>query len=57
MAKDPKIRPNGISIYGKHDPNLRRCWCFKVKQPRTKLVLISDPELSSVCTYAYKKIN
>lgn len=57
MAKNPKIRPNGISIHGKYDPNLRRFWCFKVKQPKTKLILISDPELSTVCIYVHKNIN
>lgn len=49
MTRHPKIKPNGILLHGKNDPNLRRWWCFKVKQSNIKLILVSDPELCSVC--------
>lgn len=42
------MQSNGLLIHGKNNPNLRYCWCFKVKQSNIKLVLIPDPEVSSV---------
>jgi hypothetical protein len=49
MTRHPKVKPNGILLHGKNDPNLRRWWCFKVKQSNIKFILVSDPELCSVC--------
>lgn len=49
MLKHPKIQPNGVLLHGKNDPNLRCFWCFKVKQSNIRLILVSDPELCTVC--------
>ncbi|XP_060869238.1 uncharacterized protein LOC132944087 isoform X2 [Metopolophium dirhodum] len=54
MTRHPKIKQNGISLYGKHNDNLRRWWCFKVKQSNVRLILISDPEL---CSWIVDKIS